>query len=282
MCIESRAYLTAKKGHFLTDTIEDHATALEQPLDKLTQQAVETLESVLPDMESWTQKVRPDDGTRGRFRWAVETTRASNVAATACTLMGLERMGIKDRIWTEGDRDAGKEWIMGMHIGDQQYRDSALMDRPSPDWPEDEQWPSDAMLAAINQYARSVLEHSVDEMEELPPDSPPPGWPQANDDPAEMLRWVKTRPYDENAWSACSHGMRMATYMLRWHKEGKIPLQPVVDALTRIFHKPQALIILKAISSNLNLTFTDRFIVTIRQSTYQHGDRLEALCYAPH
>lgn len=215
----------------MTDTIQDHATALEQPLDSLKGKAAKALKDIVPSIEDWTEKVRPEDGTRGRFRWAVETTRPPNVAATAYVLMALERMGIKDRVWTEDDRRAGEEWIRGMHIGDQQYRDPALMDRPSPDWPEDEEWPSDAMLGAINGYARNALEHCVEEMEELPPDSPAPGWPQADDDPAEMLQWVKTRPYDENAWSACSHGMRMATYMLRWHKEGTIPLQPVIDAL---------------------------------------------------
>jgi hypothetical protein len=87
------------------------------------------------------------------------------------------------------------------------------------------------MLGGINQYARNVLKNCVEDVEELPPDNPPPGWPQANEDPAEMLQWVRSRPYEKNAWGACSHGMRMATYMLRWFKEGRIPLEPVIDAL---------------------------------------------------
>lgn len=205
--------------------------ALEQPLDELKERAVEALESALPPVLNWTQKVRPEDGTPGRFRWALESTRPANVAATAYILGGLGKMGVRERVWTEEDRRAGREWIRGMHVGNQQYRDPALMERPSPDWPEEEARPSPAMLCGINQYARNVLKHCVEEVEELPPDNPPPGWPQADDDPAEMLEWIRTRPYEENAWGACSHGMRMATYMLRWHKEGKIPLGPVIDAI---------------------------------------------------
>ncbi|MFP4026831.1 MAG: hypothetical protein ACLFWL_03480 [Candidatus Brocadiia bacterium] len=211
--------------------METHKNAMALPLNTLKEQAVTALKQVIPGIIEWTESVRPYDGTRGRFRWANESTRDANVAATAYILGGSDKMGIKDRIWTNEDRQAGEEWIRAMHIGDQQYRDPALMERRSPNWPDDKPWPSPAMLGGINQYARNVLKSCVNNIEELPPDSPPPGWPQATDNPDLMLGWVRTRPYDENAWGACSHGMRMATYMLRWHKEGKIPLQPVIDAL---------------------------------------------------
>ncbi len=214
------------------------AAGLEQSLETLRQRAVETLHDVPQQIENWADKVRPDDGTRGRFRWAVETTRAANVGATAYTLGALERMGLKDRVWTEEDRRAGEKWIRGMHVGNQQFRDPALAGRPSPDWPDDEEWPSSSMLEAINQYARKVLGHCVDEVDDLPPQSPPPGWPQADDDPEDIVEWVKTRPYDDNAWGACSHGARMANYMLRWHKEGKLSLRPLVEVV-RFFYEIQ-------------------------------------------
>lgn len=203
-----------------------------ESLAALTDRAVDALASVLPSLVAWTDTVRPEDGTPGRFRWARESTREANVAATAYILGGLERAGILDRVWTPEDRQAAVEWVRALHIGNEQYRDPSLVDRPSPNWPQDQPWPSAAMLCGNNQYARKVLRHSGVDLSELPPDNPPPGWPQAGDTPATMLEWVKSRPYDTNAWSACSHGMRMARYMLRWHKEGRIPLEPLIDALT--------------------------------------------------
>ncbi len=208
-----------------------HEQAMQQPLDELTEQATAALVEVLDPLVEWTAKVRPADGTLGRFRWAIESTRPANVAATAYVLGGLRRAGVLDCVWTDADRRAAVKWIRGMHVGDEQYRDPALMDRPTPGRPSDEPWPSPAMLGGINQYARNVLRSCTDDVDRLPPDSPPPGWPQADDDPAAMLEWIRTRPYQENAWGACSHGMRMATYMLRWHKEGRMPLRPLIEAI---------------------------------------------------
>jgi hypothetical protein len=209
--------------------------AWQQPLEELSAEAADALSGIVPSVREWIGMVRPIDGTPGRLRWAIETTRQANVAATAYALGGLERMGVLDDVWSAEDRRAGAEWIRSMHIGNEQYRDPALMERTTPNWPEDEPWPSPAMLGGINQYARKVLSLCVDDVEELPPDNPPPGWPQPGDSPNTMLEWVKTRPYDKNAWGACSHGMRMARYMLRWHKEGRIPLAPVVEAVRFFF-----------------------------------------------
>jgi hypothetical protein len=84
--------------------------ALKQPLDELKEQAVEVLESTLPPVIAWTRKVRPEDGTAGRFRWAVESTRPANVCidllnlqdATSWTgrwrLSSLEEQALRERI----------------------------------------------------------------------------------------------------------------------------------------------------------------------------------------
>lgn len=204
---------------------------LDEPLESLTGRAVEALDTWLPRTKGWTNRMRPEDDTPGRFRWAVETTREANVGSTSNILGGLRLLGLLDEMITADDRRAGAEWIRSMHIGDEQYRDPALMDRKSPGWPEDEPWPSPGMLNGLNCRARMILDLYEGNAEQRPPVNPPPGWPQPDDDPAETIEWIKTRPWDTNPWGAGSHAMRMARWMLAWHKEGRLPLEPVVEAL---------------------------------------------------
>jgi hypothetical protein len=90
----------------------------------------------------------------------------------------------------------------------------------------------------VNSYARGVLLRYRDNTAgDLPPSVPPPGWPQA-DDPAAAVEWIKTRPWDTNAWGAGSHAMRMATYLLEWYQQGRAPLDPLIQAL-KFFYRIQ-------------------------------------------
>jgi len=200
-----------------------------KPLEMLIDHAVEKLNIASENVKLWAQKVRPADKRPGRFRWAMETTRDANVASTAYLLGAFNKMGIYDDIITHEDRHEGIEWVRSMNIGNEQYKDPALVDRKTPGWNDNEQWPSPSMQVGINQYAQSVLRGYGIEVE-LPPSPPPPEWPQA-DDPQGALEWIKTRPWDTNAWGAGSHAMRMATWLLQWYKEGKLPIDPLIQAL---------------------------------------------------
>lgn len=192
--------------------------------------AAEALNNSIPEIKSWIEKIRAPQP--GRLKWAIETTRDANVAATSYCLGGLRKMGILDDVWTDSDRAGAEKWIQSMDIGNGQYRDPALINRKTPTWPEDQVWPSPSMLAAINQYGRNVLRFPRhNDAGNLGKTPSPPGWPQKTDPPAAMVEWIKTRPYDQNAWSACSHGMRMATWMLEWHRDGCFGLEPIIEAL---------------------------------------------------
>jgi hypothetical protein len=218
----------------------EHSTH-QQPLETLVESAVEKLTASARNIQGWAEKVRPKDGQRGRFPWALQTTRDANVASTAYLLGAFRRIATIDAIATPDDRKAGIEWVESMHIGNQQYRDPALMSRKTPGWPEGEPWPSPAMLEGINGYARSVLAAYKGEGEDLPPATPPPGWPQVQDAqqaPEKVLEWIRTRPWDTNPWGAGSHAMRMARYLLQWHKEGQIPIEPAIQAL-KFFYRIQ-------------------------------------------
>lgn len=193
----------------------------------IVEQAQQSLETAAKRMADWTPRVRD---APGRFRWAGKSTRPANVAATAYLLMGLKKMGIYGQVITPEDERDGLDWIRAMRRGNEQYYDPALLDRKKPGWPADKPWPDPAMIEGMNQYARSVLRGYGEELA-VPVPPPPPGWPQLEDGPEAALSWIKSRPYNENAWGACSHGQRMATRLLEWHKQGHIPIDPLIEAL---------------------------------------------------
>lgn len=203
----------------------------QESLENLQEQAIESLNSVSEDFKKWVEKVRKPD-CPGRFYWAIEHTRDANVASTAYLVGGLRKMGLFDEVITEEDKKEGAAWIQAMKVGDEQYRDPALVNRKPPNWNDDEPWPAPALLGGINQYARNALGAYLPEgKKQLPPEQPPPGWPTVNDSPESMLKWLKERPFDKNAWGACSHAMRLIRWMYTWYLDGKLAIDPFIDAL---------------------------------------------------
>lgn len=207
----------------------------DRPLEELQEEAVERLSSRPRQLLQWVEDRRPADGPRGRFTWARQTTRQANVAATAYILGGLRGMGLTDEVITDADREEGAAWVGSMNTDGAQYRDPALVERRSPDWPEDEAWPSAGMMEGLNQYSLNVL-HGYTPAQPKPQRDPPPGWPQADDAETTALEWITTRPWYTNPWGACSHMMRMGTYLLRWHEEGRVSLDPLVEAIRFWYH----------------------------------------------
>lgn len=203
-------------------------------LQDMTDQALSALDEAAERAANWAPLVRE---APGRFRWAVRSARPANVAATAYLLSGLEKMGVYERVISPGDKQEGASWVRSMHRGNEQYHDPALLERKPPAWPPDKPWPEPALLECVNQYARAALQGFGERIDEpVPP--PPPGWPQLEDGPEAAVEWIKARPYDKNAWGACSHGARMASRLLDWHKRGHIPLDPLIEAL-RFFYSIQ-------------------------------------------
>ena len=100
--------------------------------------------------------MRPEDGARGRFRWARQTTREANCAATAYILGGLGAFGADDVI-NDDDRRQGAAWVQSFHVGEGQFRDPAIVDRKPDDWPADQPWPGAPLLTVVNGYSHSVL-----------------------------------------------------------------------------------------------------------------------------
>jgi len=216
----------------MTDTALHRETSLEQ----MAQRAIERLEALREPLTQWVASVRADDGSPGRFKWAIKSTRPANVAATAYILNGLRHANLIDRVITEADRSAGASWIRSLCHGNEQYRDPALMDRKTPGWDEAAPWPSPAMLEGINQYARTALRIYAGNTDPLPPQEPPPGWPNFAEAEAKALEWITTRPWHTNPWAACSHMARMGTYLLQWHQRGLISLDPLIGAIRFWYH----------------------------------------------
>lgn len=207
-------------------------------ISQLEDRAVQDLGRYHEGMKRWVERVRDRTGRAGRFLWSEVSTRGPNIAATAYLLGGLRKMGLFDQIITDEDRREGVAWVTSLHRGNQQYDDPELLGRRSPDWPADKPWPDPSMQEGVNQYSQACLRSYGVDVAEIPPPPPPPGWPQLEDGPEKALEWIKSRPYDKNAWGACSHGMRMARRLLQWHKEGRLPLDPLIEAV-RFFYSIQ-------------------------------------------
>lgn len=198
-----------------------------QVKDESRESTIEWLNKSAKSLRKWVDSVRPADGSRGRFLWAHNTTRPANVAATSYILAGLHKIGAADLI-TDEDKVQGIKWVEAMHIGNQQYRDPALLERRPTDWPADRNWPDAQTLVVINQYAQGVLKNLG--LKNLSPPPPPEGIPPVSE-VENALDWIKSRPWKENPWGAGSWGMRMATWLLQWYKEGKISIDPFIEAL---------------------------------------------------
>ncbi|HUU23279.1 MAG TPA: hypothetical protein VM389_12165 [Phycisphaerae bacterium] len=78
--------------------------------------------------------------------------------------------------------------MRSMQVQGGYYRDPALYDRRSPNWPEGDPWPSPAMKLGVTQYARTVLRHYTGQPTPNPP--PPEGWPPIG----SQGSWRSSRP----------------------------------------------------------------------------------------
>ncbi len=203
---------------------------------KTMETTISKLDQTAAGLQDWAGRMRPQDGTKGRFRWAMQTTRDANIGSTAYVLGGIKRAGLIKTFLSGADRAAALDWLAGMEHENGQFVDPALWDRPSPDWPADQPWPSAPMKATINQYAQGIRGICRDEeVDDLGTSLPPPGWPQMQDDPAAIVEWIRRRPFADNAWAAGSHATRMICFLLNWHAQGRFPLEPIAEAARYLF-----------------------------------------------
>jgi len=172
--------------------------------------------------------MRPEDGARGRFKWATQTTREANIAATAYLVGGLERLNLPHCI-TEEDRLRGRAWVQSLHLGNQQYHDPALLDRRPPEWPAGSAWPSPQIQASVNNYCQSVL--GLYGIRDLPPAPPPPGLPQPGE-VEQSIASIRSMDWKTDPWGTGSWSMRLAAWLLQWYKEGIVEsIDPFITAI---------------------------------------------------
>jgi len=215
--------------------VNSNYPAYKESLSSLTECAAERLAKSADGIKKWVELVRPKDGLQGRFCWAEQTTREANVASTSYVLGGLRKMGIFNDVITPEDKKEGIVWVQSMHMGNEQYWDTALCNRKTPEWPQGEPWPSPFMQVGMNQYAQGVLRAYG--IEDLPPAPPPEGIPRM-EEADKAIEWVKSQSWNKNPWSAGSHSMRMATWLLQWYKEGHICIDPLIKVL-KFFYEIQ-------------------------------------------
>ena len=203
-------------------------------LETATDDAVEAILGTRERFRAWVERIRPQKGPVGRFHWAIEHTREASIPSTGYALGGMVMMGLFDEVITDGDRREGTDWIMSRYAGDGQFRDPALLDRVSPDWPQDRPWPSPAMLECANGYAyASLTKYGA---RDIPVRQPAKGLLE-NEGWEGMLEFITTRDIDESPWGEGSHAGRMCNYLVREYRNGNAPLEAVVSAVRFLLEK---------------------------------------------
>ncbi len=185
-------------------------------LDQLTTEALAEVNTTAEGIKSWVEKVRPADGSRGRFRWSVDATHPANFPSTAYVLESLEYIGMFDEVITAEDRRQGIEWIYSTRTPDGSYRDSSI--------------PLD-----LTKKAQWILgRYGVDERQEPQLPFPKP-FPQLDEAEAISVDWVKAQYEEFSPWGAGSRVSRHLRWLLTWYLDGKISIDPLVESLRFVY-----------------------------------------------
>ncbi len=200
------------------------ADACKQDYDVLEAKAVATLNKAAEDLASWIELIR-DPEMPWAFRWAVESTRGANVAATSYILGTAKSWGLTDRVLSAEQRKGGAEWIRSLEAPENTFSDPALLDRKPPAWnDDDEAWPPDGGgREALNQYSRGCLRNYDGVQTDNLAAPPPPTWPQKDD--ANVLDWIKKV---EPNWSWIG---RIIHRLINWYHEGAIPKERLLECM---------------------------------------------------
>ncbi len=203
-------------------------------LETATHDAIEAILGARERFRQWIETIRPEKPPLGRFHWALEHTRDASIPSTGYALAGLSMMGLFDEIITDQDRSEGTEWVMSRYVGNGQFRDPALLNRVSADWPKDKEWPSPPMLESANGYAYgSLTKYGA---KDIPVRQPAKGLLDT-DGWQGMLKFITTRDIDESPWGEGSHAGRMCLYLVREYRDGKAPIEAVVKAVEYLLGK---------------------------------------------
>ena len=192
------------------------ADACGQDYASLEDGAVAALERAAAELVTWVELIR-DPHAPWSFRWAPDSTRSANVAATHYILGAAERCGVLDRVLSAEQKYKGAEWIHSLEEGEDVFNDPALLESKPSAWDDSQEaWPPDgAHREAINQYARGCLRYYEDDRTDPLGGPPPPAWPQKGD--AHVLEWIKGV---EPNWSWIG---RIIRRLFLWTHEGAIP-----------------------------------------------------------
>ena len=207
------------------------AEACRMDYDALERRAIAALNEAAERLVHWAELVR-DLEAPWAFRWAVDSVRQANVAATAYIVGAADRCGVLDRILSAEQREQGAAWIRSLEEDEDVFADPVLLGRKPPAWSDEEEaWPPDgAHREAINQYARGCLRHYLGTRIDILGGPPPPSWPQKGD--TNFLDWIKKV---EPNWSWIG---RTIHRLILWYHEGAIPKEQLLECI-RYAHSRQ-------------------------------------------
>ncbi len=185
-------------------------------LDQLTAEAVAEVNTAVAGIRGWVEKVRPADGSRGRFRWSVDAVHPVNFPSTAYIIEALEYVGIVDDVITAEDRRQGIDWIRSTRSADGSYHDPHIP------------------LELTNKAKWILRRYGADELQEAQRPFPKP-FPQRDEAAAISVDWVKAQYREFSPWGAGSRVNRHMRWLLIWHLDGKISIDPLIESLRFVY-----------------------------------------------
>lgn len=198
--------------------------ACKEDYDSLEARAIAALNNAAEDLVAWMEQIRDPDAPWA-FRWARNSVRAANVAATSYILGTADKLGVTDRVLSPEQKKKGAEWIGSLEKTPGRFDDPALLCRKPPAWNDDEEdWPPDAAhREALNQSALGCLRFYEDIQIDTLGEPPPPTWPQKGD--PHVLDWIKKV---EPNWSWIG---RIVHRLILWYHEGSIPKERLLECM---------------------------------------------------
>jgi hypothetical protein len=216
-----------------TKKIHSDHPIYKRSLESLQKQAIVDVAACREGLLKWSKKIRPADGTKGRFNWAVkfDSDKPANIISTKYAVGTFGNAGILDEVIDEEDKKAGIAWVKSMEQEAGGYFDPVYSCGSGK---VDSSVCKGGCRGTVNLYAEDLLQIYGVDAEDVALSPPPEGWPQI--ETAQWADdWIRMRTWEYDTWAAGANSGRAVYYLYQWYLADKIGIEPLVDAIKEVY-----------------------------------------------
>jgi hypothetical protein len=216
-----------------TKKIHSDHPIYKRSLESLQKQAIVDVAACREGLLKWSKKIRPADGTKGRFNWAVkfDSDKPANIISTKYAVGTFGNAGILDEVIDEEDKKAGIAWVKSMEQEAGGYFDPVYSCGSGK---VDSSVCKGGCRGTVNLYAEDLLQFYGVDAEDVALSPPPEGWPQI--ETAQWADdWIRMRTWEYDTWAAGANSGRAVYYLYQWYLADKIGIEPLVDAIKEVY-----------------------------------------------